>query len=300
MLLNPRVDFAFKKLFGSEENKDCLISLINSIVSEKDRVVDVILLNPCNAREYHDAKSSILDIKAKDEKGHYYNIEMQIASDTDYNQRALYYWSKLYAEQLKIGGLYKNLKKTISISLLNFNHFNEEEGYHHVFHLLHAKSHQRYFEDLELHFIELERFDKDLAHIKTALDRWITFLTHVEEYRNKIPPQLEVDPSVTKAITTLEHLYLNDQERMVYEGQLKWLMDQASAIEQTRIEAVELGLAEGLAEGLAKGLAKGRAEGRAEGIEAVARALLKEGMPVNHIATVTGLTIEAIHVLKKK
>ena len=44
--INPRVDFAFKKLFGSEENKDLLISLINAIVSEEEQVVEVELKNP--------------------------------------------------------------------------------------------------------------------------------------------------------------------------------------------------------------------------------------------------------------
>ena len=44
--INPRVDIAFKKIFGVEENKDLLISLINSIVGAEDQVVEVTLLNP--------------------------------------------------------------------------------------------------------------------------------------------------------------------------------------------------------------------------------------------------------------
>ena len=301
--LNPRVDFAFKKLFGSEENKECLISLINSIVSEKDQIVDVMLLNPYNEREYREDKLSVLDIKARDERGQYYNIEMQITDEVHYNQRALYYWSKLYASQMKIGGIYKDLKKTISINLLNFNYFDGEEGYHHIFHLLHAKSHKRYFEDLELHFIELERFDKDLAHIKSALDRWSAFLTKVDEYgKNNIPPELQKDPAVAKAIVALEHLYLDDVERMLYEGQLKWLRDQTSRVDQVRTEALEEGIEKGRAEGLEEGIEKGRAEGLEEGLlqksEMVARVLLKEGMPVDRIAVVTGLTIAAIEALK--
>ena len=50
--INPRVDVAFKKIFGVEENKDLLISLVNSVVSEEDRVVDVILLNPYNEKSF--------------------------------------------------------------------------------------------------------------------------------------------------------------------------------------------------------------------------------------------------------
>lgn len=279
MTLNPRVDFAFKKLFGSEENKDCLISLINSIVSEENKIVDVILLNPYNAKEYREDKLSILDIKAEDERGQYYNIEMQITDEVHYNQRALYYWSKLYTSQMKEGVLYKDLKKTISINVLNFNYFDNEDGYHHVFHLLHPKSHKRYFEDLELHFIELERFDRDLGQVKTALDRWSKFLTKAHEYgKNHIPTELKEDPAVEKAIVTLERLYLDDTERMLYEGQLKWLRDQASRVEQVRIESLEAGLA--------------------KGIQTVARSLLKADMPLEQIVQHTGLAIETIETLK--
>lgn len=75
-VLNPRVDFAFKKLFGSDGNKDILIS--NVVVSKDDKVSDVILLNPYNNKEHRSDKFSILDIKATDERGWQYNIEMQI------------------------------------------------------------------------------------------------------------------------------------------------------------------------------------------------------------------------------
>ena len=76
--INPRVDFAFKKLFGSEENKDLLISLINSVVNSKDQIIKVELKNPYNLADYKADKLSILDIKAKDAKGTWFNVEMQV------------------------------------------------------------------------------------------------------------------------------------------------------------------------------------------------------------------------------
>jgi len=63
--ISPRIDIAFKKIFGVEENKDLLISLINSIVSNDDQVADVTLLNPYNPKNFKQDKLSILDIKAK-------------------------------------------------------------------------------------------------------------------------------------------------------------------------------------------------------------------------------------------
>lgn len=90
--LNPKVDFAFKKLFGSEENKCILISFINSIISEENQIKNIELKNPYNISNYRKGKMIILDIKAVDEKGIWYDIEMQIAEQGYYDKRALYYW----------------------------------------------------------------------------------------------------------------------------------------------------------------------------------------------------------------
>ena len=95
--INPRVDVTFKKLFGVEENKDLLISLINSIVSEEeDQVKDIQILNPYNIQNFKNDKLSILDIKARGHNDKLFNIEIQISDEADYDKRALYYWAKLY------------------------------------------------------------------------------------------------------------------------------------------------------------------------------------------------------------
>lgn len=84
--LNPKVDFAFKKLFGSEENKDILISFINSMLSENQQIKDVYLKNPYNIANYRKDKMSILDIKAVDDKGIWYDIEMQLSEQIFYER----------------------------------------------------------------------------------------------------------------------------------------------------------------------------------------------------------------------
>ncbi|MEL7597757.1 MAG: Rpn family recombination-promoting nuclease/putative transposase, partial [Clostridiaceae bacterium] len=77
--INPKIDLAFKKLFGSEENKDLLISFINSILIEEEQIKDITIKNPYNVSNYINGKMSILDIKAVDEKGKWYDIEIQVA-----------------------------------------------------------------------------------------------------------------------------------------------------------------------------------------------------------------------------
>ncbi|WP_010241428.1 Rpn family recombination-promoting nuclease/putative transposase, partial [Clostridium arbusti] len=89
--LNPKVDFAFKKLFASPENKDLLISFINSMLSEDQQILDIELKNPYNIGNYRKGKMTILDVKAVDEKGVWYDIEMQLAEQSFYDKRAFYY-----------------------------------------------------------------------------------------------------------------------------------------------------------------------------------------------------------------
>ena len=111
--VNPRVDFAFKKLFGVEENKDILKDFINAIVFAEDRIESLELKNPYNAKDFLADKESILDIKAESTTGKIYNIEMQVLKQDYYSERSLYYWSKSYALQMTQGINYDFFKKNI-------------------------------------------------------------------------------------------------------------------------------------------------------------------------------------------
>ncbi|WP_342265153.1 PD-(D/E)XK nuclease family transposase [Cardinium endosymbiont of Philonthus spinipes] len=81
--ITPKVDLSFKKIFGVEENKDLLISLINATVAPEDQVVDVTLLNPYNPKNFRSDQLSILDIKAVGETDKRFNIEIQIIDEAD-------------------------------------------------------------------------------------------------------------------------------------------------------------------------------------------------------------------------
>lgn len=302
--INPRVDIAFKKIFGVEENKDLLISLINSIVGAEDQVADVTLLNPYNPKNFKDDKISILDIKAKGVDGKMFNIEVQISDEADYNKRALYYWAKLYTQQLKASEDYANLCKAIGIHILNFTSIPESKKYHNVFHITEKENGLLYFKDLELHTIELKKFTDEsngqltdmMLRVKSSLDLWSAFLIrHDLVNPDKVPSGLD-KASLKKAMTVLEVMNFTEEERNIYEGQLKWL----------RIEASTLRKAEnkGEARGLAKGLAKGLEQGRQEGIERnkldIAKSMIKKGFNISSIAELTGLDEDTIQSLMQE
>jgi predicted transposase/invertase (TIGR01784 family) len=289
--ITPRVDIAFKKIFGVEENKDLLISLINSIVSSEDQVSSITLLNPYNPQNFKMDKLSILDIKATGTNGKRFNIEVQISDEADYDKRALYYWAKLYTEQLKVGEEYSKLSKAIGIHILNFTSIPTSDRYHNVFQIKEKETNLEYFKDLELHTIELKKFasngDEELsdiiAKVKNSLDVWITFLTrHDLLNKNDLPKELD-DCNLKKALNVLEIMNFSDDEREAYEDHLKWL----------RIETNTLMNYE--RRGMEKGMEKGEKKKALE----IAKEMLADKEPLDKIIKYTKLTKEEMGVFNE-
>ena len=290
--ISPRVDLAFKKIFGVEENKDLLISLINAIVGQDDQVEDITLLNPYNPKNFRQDKLSILDIKAKGIDGKRFNIEIQISDEADYDKRALYYWAKLYTEQLKVAEDYSKLSKAIGIHILNFTSIVETKNYHNVFHITEKENGFAYFKDLELHTIELNKFTEDaseeLADIvsktKNALDVWVAFLTRHDLLKaDRLPKELDND-TLKKALHVLDVLNFSEEERELYEDHLKWLRIEANTLKKATEKAREEALTEGIS----------------IGVEKTAINMIKQKLDDKLISSVTGLTLEEILKLKNK
>lgn len=268
--INPRVDFAFKKLFGSEENKDILLPFLNAILPKRDQIVSLELKNPYNLQDYPNDKLSILDIRAVGSDGTQFTIEMQVTDQLHYEKRALFSWSDVYAKQLASGQGYSDLKKTIAIHVLNFN-LMDEDSYHNIYKIKNIDTQKVAFEDFQLHTIELKKFNADLTHLQTSLDRWITFLTKAHEFsKTDIPRVLQEEPGLEKAITVLDSLYLNEKERELYDGQLKWLRDEEAAI--------------------MKALQKGQEKGE----EKIVLNMYQKAYSAEAISDLTGLSISAI------
>jgi len=281
-IINPRVDFAFKKLFGSEENKDLLISLINAIVTEADQVVDLELRNPYNVADYLADKMSILDIKACDAKGRWFNVEMQIGQDLDFDKRAMYYWSKLVTDQLSEGMMFRELKKTISINILDFNVVPNREEFHNRYRIMNVATGEddQLHDVFELHYVELRKFKKSYDEVVTALDRWSTFLTRAHEIKHdRIPQQLQQD-QIIKAISSVDRMF-NEEERNIYEVRMQALADVANKIASAKEE----------------GMQKGREEGRDSTVALMINKAFQSGLTHEAIAEMFDLELQQVKSL---
>ena len=292
--INPRVDFAFKKLFGSEENKDLLISLINAIVSEQEQVVEVELKNPYNLADYQAGKMSILDIKAKSENGRWFNVEMQIGEDYNFDKRAIYYWAKLVTEQLSEGKMFKELKKTISINILDFNFIPDIKEVHNCYKIINtaAGKDDKLHDIFELHYIELRKFTKSYQQITSALDRWAAFLTKADKLdKDHVPKELAGDNAIVKAIEAVDRMF-DEEERLIYEIRMQSLADVESKIASAEEKGREEGKAEGKAEGMLEGIN--------QTTKNIALNLANEGATIEMIVKVTGLSESEIkHILQE-
>ncbi len=244
--LNPKIDLVFKKIFGTEHNKNILKSLINSILPQNEQVVELTIKNPYNETDFVGDKLSVVDIKATDENGKWYDIEIQIKEQKHYGKRAIFYHSEIYGNQLSEGDTYDKLRKTIIISILDFDYFLKDKRYFRRCCYKDFETGELYpeLDYADLYFIELRKFDNDLKNIKTTLDRWITFLNKATEYeRDTLPSELN-EPEIIQAFDTIETMNLKTKEREYYEAAKKVMRDRAAqiltevenAVDNTKIE----------------------------------------------------------------
>jgi predicted transposase/invertase (TIGR01784 family) len=246
--VDPKVDYAFKHLFGRDATRPLLIDVLDSVLDPPPghAIHDIELLNPFNPKEALDDKLSILDIKARDQAGRLFNVEMQMLAFRHYEKRILYYWARLHQQQLHEGQDYLELKPTLSVSFLDHVLFPLAPGYHHRFRLLETAQHFPFTADLEFHVLELPKFTKSAAELASALDVWLYFLRNAEKIHPEALPAALNRPLVRRALEELKMLSQTDEERERYEARRKWQLDYNTGMKVARLEGREEGLGAGV------------------------------------------------------
>ena len=247
-LLNPKIDFVFKKIFGSEEHPEILISFLNAVLKPKKPIVSVEIKNSDLEKEYIEDKFSRLDVKALTSNKEIINIEIQLKNEYNMIQRSLYYWSKLYEEQLSEGDRYDKLSRTVCINILDFKYLKNDR-FHNGYRLKEIETNEELTDLQEIHFIEipkLKRFEST-EEIVDLLEGWVEFLRDPE---SEVIRKLEMsNKEIREAKDELYRLSRNSKERELYYLREKYLRDEISAL----ANAKEKGLKEGLKQGLFEG-----------------------------------------------
>jgi predicted transposase/invertase (TIGR01784 family) len=250
--IKPTVDYAFKKVFGTEANVPVLMDLLDAVLKPlpAQRIAALEISNPFSDKDALDDKLSILDIKARDQSGRQYNIEMQMLAPQVYPRRVLYYWSVLYSQQLKEGDDYALLKPTISISFVNSVLFPQVADYHLAFQPRCSGHPELIFsEHMSVHLVELPKFHLGPEELNEPLDVWCYFLVHGAHLDPDNLPAALRRPPVQRAMEVLRMLTQSDLERERYQARLKAERDRVMLTEGIRAETWEQALGQGLEQG---------------------------------------------------
>jgi len=281
-----------KKIFGSEDSKDILISFLNSLIYEAQPVIqDLEIINPYLAPKIRGVKDTHLDIKAKitdSETGEQRTviIEMQVLNVEGFEKRILYNAAKSYSIQLTTGQGYNLLNPVIALTITDFVMFAELSNVTSRFVLKEKDFLIDYpIYDIELIFVELPKFKKNLPELETIIDKWLFFLNNARKLQN-VPSTMDNIPELKKAFYIANQANLNLDELEEQEKSEIFIQDQRGAITKAARESLEQGRQEGLAEGLQQKASE------------IARNMLGV-LDDQAIAQMTGLTLDEIDKIKQ-
>lgn len=270
-------DFAFKKIFGSEDHKDLLIDFLNSVLElEGDKIIDQVdFLNPIQAPKIFGLKQSIVDILCKDARNIRYVVEMQVSHTPDFEKRAQYYSAKTYIGQLERAEKYPALNQVIFLAIADHVLFEDKPHYRSDHLILDTKSHTNDLKDFSFTFIELPKFTKTEAELKTIEDRWIYFLKHAD--KDTEIPVLFAGTPIETAYKTLDRYEWSETDILAYEDAALAIVDDENRLETAHKKGVEDGVRQRNRE--------------------IARKLLAQGTHSEAIAEITGLSLEEMKSL---
>ena len=280
MRFTARNDYAFKKLFGTAENKDIMIEFLSLVTQlRKNDFDDVHIENSEYIPQFYNDKIGRLDIKIRLNDGRKIDVEMQNSYFDYYPKRSIFYCSKLIHEHFMSGFQYTQLKKCIAINVLN-SPFKLSRKIHSVYQIRESEEQTLLDELLEIHFLDLTKLRKENL---TSLEKWLMFIkTDNKEERRMLA---QGNPVMTKANKVMDIFYLDEQERKRYEAAWEYESDRLSMISESERK------------GLERGLAEGEAQGSHQKALETAKILKQLGDSVKKIMQATGLSKQEVEAL---
>ena len=290
--INPYTDFGFKKLFGTEMNKDLLISFLNALFSDaKKEIADVQYLNSEHLGDGYGDRRAVFDVYCMTADGGRFIVEMQKAEQSYFRDRSIYYSTFAIREQAPKGKQWDyHLEDVYTVGVLNFKFPDGEypaDSYRHEIKLKDVEDNHIFYDKLTFVYLEMPKFNKTEDELVTMFDKWMFVLRNLGRLLDR--PKALQDRIFQKVFEQAEIARYSREERREYEASIKNYWDYYSTMKTATDKAIAKGRAEGRAEGLAEGEAKTRREN--------ALKMKADNIPVELIAKYTGLTVEEIAVL---
>ncbi|WP_250296068.1 Rpn family recombination-promoting nuclease/putative transposase [Wolbachia endosymbiont of Oedothorax gibbosus] len=276
--LDPKLDLTFKRIFGTEKNKNILVHFLNDILgfTEINTIQEVEFLSTIMDPEIASDKQSIVDVLCRDSSGARYVIEMQLTRDKGFEKRAQLYAAKAYSRQADKSGKYIDLKKVFFIAISNCNLFPDKLDYISSHTIRDEKTNEHDLKDFQFVFIELPKFPKNKEEqLESIVDRWLFFFKYADETTEEDLRKIaEKAPIIKLAYDELDRFSWNEKDLVAYEERIMDLRKEEAILEYRLDLAKE--------------------EGRKEREIEVAKNLLKAGVSFNIIAQTTGLSMSRL------
>ena len=236
-----RNDYAFKRIFGTEENTDILQNLLECILDIlPENIAGLELLDKEFHKEILTEKLGILDIKLRLKDKTIINIEIQNRWRGDFPERSVYYWSKMYNESIKQGQDYTNLPKCITINLIGKG-FNKNKRLHNKYFVMEKDTKEPLFSKLEIHIINLEtaKLLEESNYTDIKIKRLLSWLKFIETDDREVRKMLaQNSKTMKKANAAIEVMEMSPRDKWLYESRMKYQHDMASEKHEGYTEGV--------------------------------------------------------------
>ena len=292
--LNPLTDFGFKRLFGTEMNKELLISFLNALFHDKD-IRDVSYLNSEQLGDSEDDRRSVFDVYCEDAQGDKFVVEMQNVYQEFFKDRSVYYATIPIRDQGKKGDWDFELKAVYTVGVLNFCLTDDPEHYVHEVKLVDLGTKEVFYDKLTFAYIEIPKFNKDEEHLDTMWDKWMFVLRNLSHLMDR-PPALQ-ERVFTRLFEQAEIAKLSKTELRNYTYGMDTLRDYKNGLATAKKQGIALGRQEGITLGRQEGITLGTEKGITLTSRKIALSLKEMGMSVPDIIKATGLSAEEIKKL---
>lgn len=273
--INPYTDFGFKKLFGTEMNKELLISFLNSLFGDTKRdIVDVKYLNSEHLGDGYGDRRAVFDVYCMTDDGGRFIVEMQKAEQDYFKDRSIYYSTFAIREQAPKGEWDYHLDDVYTVGILNFTFPDTEypaDKYRHEIQLKDTEDNHVFYDKLTFVYLEMPKFNKNEDELANMFDKWMFVLRNLSRLLDR--PKALQGRVFDRLFEQAEIAKYSDAERRQYEESKKDYWDYFSTMKTAKRKARE-----------------------EEKVETVFR-LKSMGLSLEQIAQGAGLDIESVKKL---
>ena len=278
-------DVAFRKIFGNQKKSIVLVSFLNAVLDLEglNRITKVTIINPYLLPRIAGEKASIIDVRATDQRGRQFIVEMQVADKKGFEKRVQFYTSRDYSMQIEKGEDYPKLKPTYFIGILNFG-IGFGKDYLAKHYSIEEETGISVLNDIQHRFIQLTKFKKKRHELNNLIDKW-TFFIKYAGHLDVIPDNIE-DEGLKIAYQEADKYTWKKEDLIAYDNLSMRVQDERGERELAEERATEKGIEKGVEIGVEIGKETER--------KAMVLKLYKKGKTATEIADLLDVSVEIV------